>query len=64
MSFYLDYTDGTFVENLPYGFVYQFKVGIYDNNQFYLSSESNDVDLGLSNNSLFFFLSLISTPLN
>ncbi len=44
-----DYTNETFIENLPYGHIYKFRVSILDNNKvFYNSSESDEVNLSLS----------------
>jgi len=45
-----DYKNETLIENLPYGHIYTFRVGILDNitKIFYNSSESARVDFSLS----------------
>ena len=44
-----DNTNATFIDNLPYGHVYTFRVGILDFGKAYWSDESNELDLSLSN---------------
>jgi len=42
-----DYTNETIIDNLPYGHIYKFRVSILDNQEFYSSNESEEVDLSL-----------------
>jgi hypothetical protein len=48
MKLIKDYSNETTIENLPYGYVYKFKVGILVNGIPYWSDESESVDLSIS----------------
>ena len=47
MKLIKDYSNETIIENLPYGYVYKFKVGILAHGIPYWSDESKTVNLSI-----------------